>query len=101
MLVTPATTRPLRASATLTPHSGLPNRKLVVPSSGSTIQVWPPSLPSNVPLSPPRNPYFGRAAAPLRRLLRSAPSSASDTSSAAPLFLPTPRHASRAQCHFY
>src|SRR3546814_539257 len=99
-LVTPATTRPLRASATLTPHSGLPNRKLVVPSSGSTIQVWPPSLPSNVPLSSPRKPYSGRAADNIRRMLRSASSSAIDTRSAGPLLLRTAISDRRAKCAF-
>src|SRR6185312_11279303 len=49
----PATTSPSRASAMLTPHSGVPNRKLVVPSSGSTIQLCASSLPPVVPPSSP------------------------------------------------
>ena len=37
-------------------NCGMPCRKLVVPSSGSTIQVWVLSLPSRVPPSSPMKP---------------------------------------------
>src|SRR5690606_31427526 len=77
------------ASATLTPHSGQANRKLVVPSSGSTIQVRVVSVPPTVPPSSPRKAYAGRALASSSRTVRSASSSAMETRSAGPLLART------------
>ena len=52
----PATMTPSRSSAIDTAKCGMPCRKFVVPSSGSTIQRCVLSLPGCAPPSSPRNP---------------------------------------------
>ena len=73
---TPATP----SQATLTHHSGKPNRKLIVPSSGSTIQ----RTPGRPGVSSPSSPMIassGRRAPRMPRIVASAARSASDTRS--------------------
>ena len=52
-----ATTWPSRCRAMLIAKCGMAWRKLVVPSSGSTIQVWVLSVPSTKPRSSPRGTH--------------------------------------------
>src|ERR1051325_3814744 len=52
---------PSRCSPIEIANCGMPCRKLVVPSSGSTIQVWLASVPSRLPPSSPMKPQPGRA----------------------------------------
>src|SRR5256885_749160 len=54
--ITPAMMVSSRCSAIEIANCGMPCRKLVVPSSGSTIQVWLWSAPARVPPSSPRKP---------------------------------------------
>ena len=70
--------------ATLIPNTGTPNRKLIVPSSGSITQRSSPS-----PLAPPSSPRIaspGRRRASRSRIAASAARSASDTRSVGVLF---------------
>ena len=55
-MTTPSRSRPIEMA-----KCGIPCRKLVVPSSGSTTQRWLLSAPSRTPPSSPRKPYPGRA----------------------------------------
>ena len=71
------------SQAMLTAHCGMPKRKLIVPSSGSTIQRSPLSTPAGAraPPSSPRIASPGRAAVSCSRISRSAARSASLTRS--------------------
>ena len=73
----------------LTANAGIPNRKLIVPSSGSTTQRSSPS-----PVSPPSSPRIaspGRRSPSTDRIADSAARSASETRSVGPLLARTPR----------
>src|SRR3954470_15427908 len=65
-------------------NCGMPCRKLVVPSKGSTIQVWLLSEPSRLPPSSPMKPYPGRALARSSYSISSARLSALVTKFAGP-----------------
>src|SRR5436190_11119816 len=79
----PAITSPSRSSASEIAKCGTPCRKLVVPSSGSTIQRLRPS-PLISPPSSPRKPYSGRVRSSSLRSVRSAMMSARLTKSPGP-----------------
>src|SRR5437764_13434780 len=76
---------PSRSSAIEIAKCGIPCRKLVVPSSGSTIQRWRGSVPSTSPPSSNRRPWPGRARCSSFRSVRSAFRSAVETNSPGPL----------------
>ena len=67
-------------TATLTHHCGIPNRKLMVPSSGSTTQLSPLEPGSLLPSSPTK-PSSGRRSRSSSRIARSEARSASLTRS--------------------
>src|ERR671912_913760 len=81
--MTPAMISPSRSSPIEMAKCGTPCRKLVVPSSGSTIQRLRPS-PLVSPPSSPRKPYSGRVRASSARTVRSALMSAWLTKSPGP-----------------
>ena len=81
--MTPAMISPSRSRPIEMAKCGTPCRKLVVPSSGSTIQRLRPS-PLVSPPSSPRKPYSGRVRASSARSVRSALMSAWLTKSPGP-----------------
>ena len=76
-------------------HCGIPNRKLTVPSSGSTTQRRPLAPASSAPLLAEEAVVAGGARASSSRIARSAARSASLTRSVGVLLLDTSRSAPR------